>query len=108
MLIDMLDSWVDAVSIETSFTLFDLLILLNALLHLSLFIQKHMQQPTVRGIIDTKVQPNAGPMGAPVPISTNPTDTKNSPPIIQQEAKQPRHIYSLLDTSHIHILHNLT
>ena len=68
-----------------------------------------MQQPTVRGIIDTKVQPNAGPMGkAPVPISTNPTDTKNSPPVIQQQAKQPRNMYSPLDILHTHILQNLT
>ena len=92
----MLDSWADVVSIETRFTLFDLLI---EPLHLSLFIQKHMQQPTIRGIIDIKIQPNAGPMGkAPVPISTNPTVTKNSPPVIQQQAKQPRNIYSPLDT----------
>ena len=62
-----------------------------------------MQQPITRGIIDIKVQANAAPMGkAPVPISTNPTVTKNSPPIIQQQAKQPKNINSP------DILHDIT
>ena len=58
-----------------------------------------MQQPIIRGIIDINVQTHATQMGIfPVPIATNPTVTKNSPPIIQKEAKQARHIYSPLDT----------